>query len=291
MTNKQKLSIFILNVIIITLSILGLIFLIPKLEWYIKALGYCAVLTFGILTCLFLFLKYYKLAKCFFIFNLLTFIILLVFFVLNIFGIFNNLSDMEKIKNLILKSGGLGVVVCVLVQLLQVVILPAPATIFYLATTAIYGSLWGFVICYLTTVLGSIISFFIGKSIGLKAVQWCIGKENTLKYSTLLNKKGKVPFVLMQLLPFFPDDILCMVAGLSSMSYKFFIATIILVKPIYIAFVCFLGTGNIIPFSSWGIPVWIGIFSLILIFGVIYYKNQDKVDDWIKNKFSKSKKL
>ena len=212
-----------------------------------------------------------------------------MFFLLNICGIFNNLSDIEKIKNLILKSGGLGVVVCVLIQLLQVVVLPAPAIIFYLATTAIYGSLWGFIISYLSTVLGSIICFIIGKSIGVKAVVWCIGKEDTEKYSNLLNKKGKIPFILMQLLPFFPDDILCMVAGLSAMSYKFFIPTIFLVKPIYIAFVCFLGTGNIIPFSSWGIPVWIGIFAIIIILGFIYYKNQDKIDNWIKYKFSKAK--
>jgi len=81
----------------------------------------------------------------------------------------------------------------------------------------------------------------------------------------------------MLLFPMFPDDILCMVAGITDMSYKFFIVTVALTRPVMIAATCFLGSGEIIPFTGWGIPVWIGLFLLGV--GLFFVFNK------IKNKF------
>ena len=58
---------------------------------------------------------------------------------------------------------------------------------------------------------------------------------------------------------------LCLVAGISSMSYKYFITVICLTRPIMIAFYSFFGSGSIIPFSGWGIPVWIALFCLAFV--------------------------
>lgn len=202
-------------------------------------------------------------------------------------GLMNEISDMEQIRQLILQSGGFGILICFVLIIVNVVILPAPAIVFYLAITAVYGSWLGFLISYIGVMIGSLISFTIGRKLGKRAVMWIVGEEKTEKYSKILNKKGKVPFLIMQLLPFFPDDILCMVAGLSTMSYKYVTLSLLTVKPFYIAGVCFLGKGDIIPFHGWGIPVWIGIFALILVFCIIYFKNQNKIDDWLSDKFIK----
>ncbi len=287
MTKKSKLIIAIVNAVLIAVSVTGMLVLLNGLEWQLKVLAYGCIGLFGAGTFLFLILEKYKLAKSCFSLNVFTFIVLAVFFLLNVCGVFENFSDLEYLKQLIKSSGAWGVLVCIFIQLLQVVVLPAPGWIFYLAVTAVYGSVWGFVICYLSTVLGSIIAFVIGRRLGKPAVEWCMGKDDVQKYSTLLAKKGKVPFVIMELLPFFPDDILCMVAGLTGMSYRFFITAVLLVRPVYIAFVCFLGTGNIIPFSGWGIPVWIAIFALVLTVCALYLRHQDKVDNWLKSKLVK----
>ena len=45
-----------------------------------------------------------------------------------------------------------------------------------------YGSFYGFIICYVATVIGSVIAFSIGRVFGKNAVVWCIGKEDTEKY-------------------------------------------------------------------------------------------------------------
>ncbi|MBE7087867.1 MAG: hypothetical protein E7369_06175, partial [Clostridiales bacterium] len=143
MSNKEKLTISIINGLITIASVLGMIFLLRGLEWYMQVLCYGCIAVFGLGTYLCLTLKFYKLSKSCFSLNVFLFIVLAVFFLLNIFGLFDNLSDLEHIKTLIINSGSWGIVVCVLIQLLQVVVLPAPGFIFYLATTAIYGSLWG----------------------------------------------------------------------------------------------------------------------------------------------------
>lgn len=48
------------------------------------------------------------------------------------------------------------------------------------------------------------------------------GKRKTEKYSRIINENGKFLFVMMLLLPFFPDDVISLLAGASNMSLPFF---------------------------------------------------------------------
>lgn len=288
MLKNQKFFIITINIILTLLMILGFLLLLNELEIYIKIIGVLCTLILSILNLLFFCLKKEKLAKTCFIFNIMLFIILGIFFILNITGIFNSLSDIEGIKKIIISSGGFGYVITFLIHLLQVVVLPAPSWIFILATTSIYGPLIGFIISTLGAIVGAYICFLIGRLGGKKAVSFCIGREDTEKYSELLNAKGKVPFVIMQLLPFFPDDIMCMIAGLSSMSLKFFSIVMIIVRPIVIGIICIFGSGGLIPFSGWGIPVWIILFVGIIVMCYYYFRNQDSVDKYLKKIFSRN---
>ena len=51
------------------------------------------------------------------------------------------------------------------------------------------------------------------------------------------------------------------------MSFKFFFITNLIARFIGVGCTIFFATGSIIPFSGWGIPVWIilGIFMVIII--------------------------
>ena len=287
MSKKIKIILPIINVLLLISGCLGLVYLLFELELLPKIIAYSALLVFSLGSIIFSLLGKEKLAKSSFIFNVTTVIILAIFFILNACGLFDDFSDLERIKSLILSSGGYGVLICVLIQILQVVILPVPAIIFHLAIASVYGWAWAFVICYLSTVLGSVIAFSIGRIFGRGAVEWCVGKDTAKKYSNLLGKKGKIPFIIMQLLPFFPDDVLCMIAGLSNMTYRFFIFTIALTKPLYIFLACYFGRGNLIPFKGWGIVFWIAVFVIIIAVVIVYLINQKKINDYFINKFSK----
>ena len=285
MSNKTRMRMSIATAIMSVALLLAFVLFFGDFVWYVRVALCVAVVLVGVVTELFLFFKKEKESKLLFLLLLLCVIGAFVFWLFRVTGLSVELSDIEHIRQFILQSGGLGILICFLLIIINVVILPAPAFVFYLAVSAVYGSFGGFLISYLGTVFGSLIAFTIGKKLGKRAVAWIAGKEQTEKYAKKLNKTGKVPFLIMQLLPFFPDDVLCMVAGLSSMSYRYVTLALLLIKPFYIATVCVLGTGDIIPFHGWGIPVWIAIFAVILVFCVFYFKNQDKIDTWMSETF------
>lgn len=198
-------------------------------------------------------------------------------------------AKIERIVEIINSSGSFGKIVYILLQVLQVTLLPLPAVIFYVPGAVIWGPLTATLLASIGVLTGCAISFFIGRIFGKKVAIWIIGKEQTEKYCEILGKNGKIPFVIMQILPFFPDDILCIIAGLSNMSFTFFIISMAIIRPIIIAVYCFFGSGVIIPFSGWGIPVWIAIFAVIIAVSVIYFKNREKIETFITSKFRKRK--
>ena len=268
-------------------SVLSLVLFLTKIELYLKI---CAYVLIGLVTLAVVVLNHYNketLCKSLFSINGFIAFILLILVILNVSGVFQNFSDVEKIKTLILDSKGLGIIIYFFAIVFQVVVLPIPALLFYLAGTAIYGPLYAFIISYLATIVGSFIAYFIGKVLGRKVVYWCVGESTALKYEKMLGSKGYMLFAIMQLLPFFPDDVLCMLAGLISMKFSVFSLIILLIRPIYILLACFLGTGNLIPFSGWGIPVWISAFLLMGALFVLYCKHQTKIENYFIKKLKK----
>ncbi|MDE6104060.1 MAG: hypothetical protein K2G38_00020, partial [Clostridia bacterium] len=86
-----------------------------------------------------------------------------------------------------------------------------------------------------------------------------------------------------------PDDILCMVAGRTSMNFPFFFLPMLLVRPLIISAYCYLGNGTLIPFSGWGIPVWIAIFAVCIVLAVLSFKYQERIEKWLVSKFGRRK--
>ena len=133
-----------------------------------------------------------------------------------------------------------------------------------------------------TFVLACIFLFIVGK----KIVIFIVGKETERKWSNFLSN-AKYSFVLMMLLPLFPDDILCMVAGLTDMSWTFFMLTQIFTRTIGIFTMSYLSGGDIIPYSGWGLYVWalIAIASVLAIYFSTKYNKQ--IENFIYKIFKK----
>ncbi len=204
-------------------------------------------------------------------------IIVAIYIVMELFDLIKYFEDFEVIRDFVLNTKQWGVIVYLLLTVFQVVFLPIPAAVTILIGVAIYGPFIAFVLSLAGTYLGAVICFALGKTFGRKLISWMIGKENSEKYGKLLNDKGRWVFVLMLLFPFFPDDTLCLVAGTTSMSWKFFLLSTLFTRPETIAFISFFGSGQIIPYSGWGIPVWIGIFVLCIALLIIAAKIKKKL--------------
>ena len=215
--------------------------------------------------------------------------ILSVYFVLNLCGLWEKLNSVSKFKSFILSLGFYGRSAFVLFQFLQVTFIPIPSPILIIAGSIIYGPFQAGLLSLAGILLGSAFAFFLGKIFGQKIVRFMVGKESQKKWTKFLNN-CKFSFVLMMLLPCFPDDILCLVAGLTDMSWTFFMVTQFITRPIGIFSVSIFSSGNLIPYHGWGLVVWAVIF--ILAFLLIYLSNKysQNIESFLKRIFPRAKR-
>lgn len=277
--------------IILTLAIVGFIFVSLccsyfTVGFFLKHRMLCtmtAYLLVGIATILAFFFYFvrndtaYKLTISVFI--LLDFL-LIVFFCFLKTGFLNIVHDVDSFKEYLDAAGAWKDVLFIVLQYLQVIILPIPSFVTLVAGTALFGAVKCFIYSFIAIVLGSLTAFFIGRFLGYKAVAWIVGKDALDNWQKKL--KGKDNFILtaMFILPLFPDDILCFIAGLSSMTTKYFIFMIIIARAIAISTTCF--SFDFIPFNTWwGILCWILIAALVIAMFIIFYKNHDKIQKWL----------
>ena len=264
--NHSTMSDIIIRLVLFLFNFTSLILIVRYEKYFSAWLFYCVI----ILSCAMLIMSTLlvntksAIYKLLLVFNLLYGLVLVCYLIFVASGLFDSVNSVEELRNVIASTGVWGIVILFLLTVFQVVVLPLPAAVTILIGVFLYGATVSFLISSLGTVVGSVVCYFVGRKLGYRAVEWIAGKENTEKYTKIIAERGKIPFIVMMLFPFFPDDILCMVAGLTKMPFKFFILVVLLARPVTIAFFSYFGSGEIIPFSGWGIPVWMALIATVL---------------------------
>ena len=214
---------------------------------------------------------------------------LIFIFVFQQTGFFKVVNSPEKLQEYLEKAGIWMPIFYIVLQYLQVVLLPIPSLVSTLAGIALFGPFKTMIYSLLGILLGSFTAFYIGRKLGNKAVVWMVGEETLSKWQKKLKGKDNLFLTIMFILPLFPDDILCFIAGLSSMSTRYFIVMIFIARLLGIAGTCY--SIDLIPFNTWwGLLIW-GMFfvGIIIIFFIVYIK-MDVIQAWLKNKKRKRSK-
>lgn len=148
-------------------------------------------------------------------------------------GIFEDKNIMVNyIKNL----GIIAPIIFIILQIIQVIIPIIPGSISSLAGVLAFGPIQGFIYNYIGLVIGSCIVYYLAKNYGVSLIRK-IFKENTInKYLGYINSNFKKIFFICITLPWFPDDLLCYIAGISNISFKSFIFIILIGRPISLLF-------------------------------------------------------
>lgn len=211
-------------------------------------------------------------------------VVALVFFIVSATGIISKLTSIEALRDYIASFGATAVLIFILFQFLQVVILPIPGSVSVGVGVALFGPLRCSIFSFIGILLGSIVAFTIGRVIGYKAVCWIVGKDDLDKWLKKLKGKDYLLLSIMFLLPLFPDDILCFIAGLSSITWLYFIIMIIITRAISVLTTSF--SLQLIPFNTWwGITIWIILAAAVVASFWLVWKYSDKIDAFIKRKF------
>lgn len=120
----------------------------------------------------------------------------------------------------------------IILQAIQVIFPVIPGGASCLAGVLAFGPFLGFIYNYIGLVLGSVIAFSLSKHYGLSFIQKLFSEETIQKYLVYIrNNRFEKIFFLGIFLPGLPDDLLCYIAGLSSMNYKTFLKIILVGKP------------------------------------------------------------
>ena len=201
-------------------------------------------------------------------------------------GLWQKVNSIEKIQAIVERGGVFSCLIFVVLQILQTTILQIPAIIVTIAGSLIFGKWLAFLLSFVAIMIGSIIMFWIGRKAGVKFLTFLVGAEKANKWISRISE-CKYLFVLMMLFPLFPDDILCVVAGLTTMSFKFFFLTNVIARLIGIGCTIFFASGSVIPFYGWGLIVWGVILMMVLYLFYASIKYQDKIDNTIKQIFKK----
>lgn len=266
---------------------IALLWIAPFYLWLSIVLT--VMLSAVVFLCIFFYFKKHKYYSITCVIYYLCSFLIIIFAIFYFTGLIENFRDIESARQWFDSFGILSWLMLFFIQLLQVIILPIPAQVTTIAGVLIFGALQCFVISATAIIVGSLICFGIGKWLGVQVAYKVADKETVDKYRKLLDKKGKVLLPVFFLLPCFPDDLLCFVAGATTMTWKFFIVVTLLTRTIGVACICWLGSGELIPFSGWGIPVWIVLGVLLAVVIFFFLKYQNKIENWIINKFTNKK--
>ncbi len=206
-----------------------------------------------------------------------------VFFAICATGIIKKITSIEALRDYISEFGNMAVFLFILFSFLQVIILPVPGSVTVAAGVALFGPLKCSIFSFIGITLGSIVAFAIGRVVGEKAVRWIVGEETLKKWLQKLKGKDYLILSIMFLLPLFPDDVLCFVAGLSSMTWTYFIVMIVITRVTSILATSY--SVGLIPLTTWwGIMIWLIIGALVVAAFWVVCKYSDKIDGFIKNK-------
>ena len=217
--------------------------------------------------------------KLFFVIVLLIFICTFILYLLKKSGALSRFKSVEDLRKYIQSFGNWAVILFILIQFLQVAVLPIPSFITVGAGVLLFGPFKSAIYGCIGIILGSITAYYIGRTFGVKVVRWLIGDDALSKALMVIEGKDKALLTFMFLFPFFPDDVLCFVSGITTIKPRFFISMIIVVRIITVFASSYSMNNSVIPYNTWwGIAIWCLFFVITATLAYFLYKKGDKIE-------------
>lgn len=172
-------------------------------------------------------------------------------------GVFKKLSSLEELRAIIGAAGPWAGVVYFALQMMTVIVAPIPSNVTMLAGALVLGFIQALLLGVLAVITGSVLIFLIARRLGHQAVRRLLDRGVMDQYLPVIQEKQDMFLFLTMLFPFFPDDMLCILAGLTDIPLSRFVLIMALARPWGLAFAALLGSGVI------HLPVW-GWIALVL---------------------------
>jgi uncharacterized membrane protein YdjX (TVP38/TMEM64 family) len=132
-------------------------------------------------------------------------------------------ADQEQVRAWVEGLGAWGPMAIVFLEMVQALLAPIPGQAIEAVSGYLYGPWWGTLYPLIGMAIGSLITFLLARRFGRPLVIRLIGKQSMDRLDDLERRGGAPFFFLIWLLPFAPDDLACVAAGLTPMPMRQFL--------------------------------------------------------------------
>jgi uncharacterized membrane protein YdjX (TVP38/TMEM64 family) len=170
-------------------------------------------------------------------------------------------SDRERLQGMLRGTGALAPLLFVALLVVQAVVAPLPAPALAIVGGYGFGVVEGFVLTWLGSLIGGVISFALSRRFGRRFVA---ESARAARLDRFVEEHGAVLIFVLRLIPLVSFDAISYAAGLSSIRFRaFLLATALGMAPGTFAFV-YVGGSESGPWT------WAVLLGLAVLAGVAY---------------------
>ena len=205
-------------------------------------------------------------------------------FTINAIGL-DDLSTFKKIINDNIWGAGL----YILILSLQVVFIPINSLILIIPAIMVFGAIKAFVFSFIALLIGSCTAYYIGKVFGNSLLKFFADRNSIDKLQNTLSQNGKFVLPILLLVPIFPDEVICILAGIAKLKFGYFFVVSFVTRLIDLTCTCFIGA--ILPMHGWWLVLWAILFVFSTIIAIWIGKNHNKIQNKVFNFINNKLKL
>lgn len=157
-------------------------------------------------------------------------------------AVFPELTDPQYLRGEIASLGPLAPLAFVALQTVQVVVAPIPGQVLAGVAGVLFGTILGTAYSLLGVTIGSAIAFGLARAFGRPYVESVFRSEVVATWHSFMCRTGAVGLFVLFLVPMFPDDLLCFVAGVSAIRFRTFLVLVLVGRTPSFLLVAYAGT-------------------------------------------------
>lgn len=180
--------------------------------------------------------------------------------------IYDFLSNPEQVRAWVEGLGAWGPLAILLLEMIQALLAPIPGQAIEAVSGYLYGPWLGTLYPLIGIAIGSFITFSLARRFGRPLVVRLIGQQSMSRLDDLVRRGGAPFFFLIWLLPFAPDDLACVAAGLTPMRTRQFMVLMIVgrLPGIFVSVWVGANVARIEPI--WWVVLFVGLAVAALVF-------------------------
>jgi uncharacterized membrane protein YdjX (TVP38/TMEM64 family) len=191
--------------------------------------------------------------------------------------IYDFLSNQDQVRSWVEGLGAWAPLAILVLEMIQALLAPIPGQAIEAVSGYLYGPWWGTLYPMIGMAIGSLITFALARRFGRPLVIRLIGQQSMARLDDLERRGGAPFFFLIWLLPFAPDDLACVAAGLTAMRARQFMV-LMLVGRLPGVFVSVWVGANVARIQ----PVWwVVLFLGLALVALVLWRWGEQVQDFV----------